>query len=234
MNYQHYFKLGQKLLLKVQDDSDQQDRTELLTAFVGSLDGDTLITTLPSPYGANAAAQYLPQKGISFEIMTESMGLGVRVYGSFAEAIDGNRFAIKLTSGIEMFQRRLHKRFNCELGIRFSRAAKTLQTMRGIWEKNLEVLYSPEAPLVYDNFKKCRVNISSEGMRFSINPPAEQGDICLILINLNDGKPPICAINEIVWTCIQDDETTITAGMRFINILSVDQHRIEHYIEARQ
>ncbi|MCK4503299.1 MAG: PilZ domain-containing protein [Desulfuromonadales bacterium] len=234
MSYLHYFKPGQQLLLKVQNDSKPRERTELMTVYVSSLENDIIIITLANPYGENAATQYPLNDNLTFEITTESMGLGIRAKGSLIEIIDGNRFALKLCTGIEMFQRRLRKRYNCQLGIRFSRAAKTLQTMRGIWEKNLEVLYSPEAPIIYDNFRTCRINISSEGIRFAIKPPAEQGDICLILINLNDGRPPICAIAEIVWTCMQDDESSLTAGMRFINILSADQLRLEHFIATEK
>ena len=227
MNYQRYFKSDQQLLLKVQKDAENSARTELMTVFVVSLDEESLLLSLP--YGTDAVEQYPFHEGLSFEISTESMGLGIRATGQFEKKIDGNKFSIRLNSDLEMFQRRISKRFDCQLGIRFSRAAKTLQTMREIWEKNLKVLYSPEAPLVFDGFKSYRVNISSGGMRFDIKPPADQGELCLILINLDDGKPPVCAIAEVVWVCMQD-ETAVTTGMRFINILSEDQQRIDNFI----
>lgn len=233
MNYQHYFKSGQQLLIKIKNPSKGDEHTELMTAYVSSLEKDILIISLSHPYGENAANQYPLSDELIFDITTESMGLGVRAEATFIEIIAGTKFALKFCTGIEMFQRRLHKRYDCNLGIRFSRSAKTLQTMRDIWKKNIEVLYSPEAPLVYDNFKKSRINISSEGIRFTIKAPANQGDICLILINLNDGKPPICAITEIVWTCMEDNEIALTAGMRFIRILSSDQKRIEEFIQTK-
>ncbi|MCD6581902.1 MAG: PilZ domain-containing protein [Desulfuromusa sp.] len=231
MDYQRYFKSGQQLLLKAQNETTQDGRTELMTVFVVSLEEDSLVLSLP--YGANAVDQYPFSEGLSFEISTEALGLGVRTTGNFEKKIDGNQFTLKLNPDLEMFQRRISQRFDCELGIRFSRAAKTLQTMREIWEKNIEVLYSPEAPLVFDGFKSYRVNISSGGIRFSIKPPADQGELCLVLINLEDGKPPVCAIAEVVWVCMQD-ETVVTAGMRFINILSADQHRIDNFISKNK
>lgn len=232
MSYQHYFKSGQQLLIKIKKTSPVEEHTELMTAFVSSLERDILIISLSHPYGDDSANQYPLNDDLTFEITTESMGLGVRVRATFIEVIDGTKFALKFCTGIEMFQRRLHKRYDCNLGIRFSRSAKTLQTMRAIWEKNIEVLRSPEAPLVYDNFKKSHVNISSEGIRFTIKAPASQGDICLILINLNDSKPPICAITEIVWTCMLDNDIALTAGMRFISVLSADQNRIAEFIKS--
>ena len=228
MKYQRHFRLGQQLLLKIQGDPTGKGRTELMTVFIVSLEGNSLIVSLP--YGADAVDQYPFSKGLSFEISTESMGLGVKVTGAFEKRISGNQFAIKLDTDLQMFQRRISPRLDCQLGIRFSRAAKTLQTMREIWEKNIEVLYSPEAPIVFDGFKSCHVNISSGGMRFSIKPPADQGELCLLLINLEDRKPPVCAIAEIVWICMED-ESTVTAGMRFIKILSEDQQRVENFID---
>jgi hypothetical protein len=230
MNYQRYFKTDQQLLLKVQKDAESSARTELMSVLVVSLNEDSLLVSLP--YGADAVDQYPFSEELSFEITTESMGLGIRATGHFEKKIAGNRFSIKLNSDLKMFQRRISKRLDCQLGIRFSRAAKTLQTMREIWEKNLKVLHSPEAPLVFDGFKSYRVNISSGGMRFSIKPPADQGELCLVLINLDDGKPPVCAIAEVVWVCMEN-ESAVTAGMRFINILSEDQHRIDHFINSK-
>ncbi len=231
MNYHRYFKPGRQLLLRAIYKEESADRTELMTVFVVSLEKETLILSLP--YGDDAVEQYPFKEGLTFEITTEVMGMGIRATGVFDKKIDGSHIALKVNTDLQMFQRRVSQRFDCQLGIRFSRAAKTLQTMREIWEKNIKVLHSPEAPLVFDGFKPCRINISSGGIRFAIKPPADQGDLCLILINLEDGKPPICTIAETVWICMQD-ESTVTAGMRFINILSEDQQRISDYIQKNK
>ncbi len=231
MKFQRYFKSGQQLLLRVLNKTRQDGRTELISASVVASESDTLILTLP--YGEDAENQYPFEAGHEFEITTDALGLGVRAKGRFFKKIGTSRFALKLDPELEMFQRRISQRYDCSLGIRFSRAAKTLRTMRGIWEKNIEVLSSPEAPLVFDGFRKTRVNISSGGIRLTIKPPANQGELCLILIALDDGKPPVCTIAEIVWTCMQD-ETAMTAGMRFINILCDDQQRIEDFINNQK
>ncbi len=227
MNYQRYFKPGRQLLLRAIYAEEGAERTEFITAFVVSLENEILIVSLP--YGDNAAEQYLFEKDHSIEITTEVMGMGIRATGTFDHKIDGKQIALKVNADLQMFQRRISERFDCQLGVRFSRAAKTLQTMRDIWEKNIKVLHSPEAPLVFDGFKSCRLNISSGGIRFAVKPPIDQGDLSLVLINLEDGKPPVCAIAEAVWICIQN-ESAATAGMRFINILSEDQQRISDYI----
>jgi hypothetical protein len=227
MKYQRYFKPGQQLLLKTLRDTEKNGYAELMSVFIISLEGDSL--TLSLPYGTDAADRYPFNEGLLFEITTEAMGLGIRATGTFQKKIDENQFTLQIHPDLQMFQRRVSQRFDCKLGIRFSRAAKTLQTMREIWKKNIEVLHSPEAPLIFDGFKSCKINISSGGVRFSIKPPGNQGELCLILINLEDGKPPVCAIAEVIWACIQDT-STVDVGTRFINILSEDQQRIDDFI----
>ncbi|MBN1956832.1 MAG: PilZ domain-containing protein [Desulfuromonadales bacterium] len=231
MNYQRYFKPEQQLLLQVENDLSQNARTELMTINVVSCEEDRLVVSLP--YDADAVDQYPFREEMPFEITTETMGMGVRTKGRFERKINSSQFAITLHSELQMFQRRISQRFDCMLGIRFSRAAKTLQTMRHIWERNLDVLYSPEAPLIFEGFKSTRVNISSGGIRLSIKPPVNQGELCLTLINLEDGKPPICAIAEVVWMCVKDEDA-VTAGMRFINILGDDQKRIDTFIDRNK
>ncbi len=230
MKFQRYFKSGQQLLLKATNPK-QDGRTELISVFAASINGNQLVVSLP--YGADAVDQYPFEDNSTFEITTEALGLGIRANGRFQERISGSQFSLQLDPELEMFQRRISQRFDCELGIRFSRAAKTLQTMREIWEKNLQVLNNPEAPVLFEGFQKVKVNISSGGIRLTIKPPASQGELCLILINLNDGKPPVCTIAEVVWTC-SPDESIMTAGMRFINILAEDQQRIEDFINDQK
>lgn len=230
MKFQRYFKSGQQLLLKATNKK-HDGRTELISVLVSALNNDHLVVSLP--YGADAVDQYPFENNSNFEITTEAFGLGVMATGAFEKRLDGNRFSLKLDPDLEMFQRRISQRYDCKLGIRFSRAAKTLQTMREIWEKNLEVINKPEAPVLFDGFQEVPVNISAGGIRLTIKPPANQGELCLILINLNDGKPPVCTIAEVVWTC-SPDESIMTAGMRFINILEDDQYRIDAFITAHK
>lgn len=228
MSIQRYFKPKQKLLLRLTTDLNQDKRTELLSAIVVSCIQDTL--TLKLWYGDDAVDQYPFREGLPFEITTESLGVGIRATGSFMHRINGNQFAVRLDTHLQIFQRRISQRLDCKVGIRFSRAAKNLENLRSIWERNLEVLRSPEAPLIYEGFKTSPVNLSSGGIRLVIKPPAHEGELGLLLIDLEDGGPPISTIVETVWFG-QQDASAVTAGMRFINILSDDQKRIDLFIE---
>ena len=230
MNYNRYLKSHQQLILQRRGDS-SADHTELMIVTVATVEENRLVVN--SPYGSDIIDQYAIGTDTPVEITTEVMGMGARVSARYKEKLGNNRIALELDYDFSLFQRRVVERTDCDLGIRFSRGAKTINAMRDIWKKNLAVLHSPEAPLIYQGFRSCRVNISSGGIRFALKPAANQGDLCLILLNLNDGKPPVCTIAEVVWSCMIDDEAA-TTGMRFINILNQDKDRINIFVEKNK
>ena len=227
MLYQRYFKNGQRLLLKTMN-TGEDGRTDLLTVYMDGGGSEIFILTLP--YGHDAAEQYPFSEGMLFELSSELLGLGIRVTGTFLERIDGKRIALKIQPDLQMFQRRATQRFDCRVGIRFTRGQGALKALRNTWEKNIKILHSPNAPLTMEGFNPCQVNISSGGIRFALRPPVAPAELCLMLIDLSDGMVPVCALAEIIWTQPSEDETIILSGMRFINILETDQKRIEKFI----
>ncbi|MFO7812128.1 MAG: PilZ domain-containing protein [Pelovirga sp.] len=232
MNFKCYFKTDQQLILQHQNDhSAAARRTELLIVSVAGVEGNQLIVN--SPYGSEVVEHYAISPDTVVEITTDVMGMGARVSGRFEKKLNDRQFSIVLNYDMSLFQRRVKERLDCDLGIRFSRGAKTLSAMRNIWEKNLNVLYGPEAPLIFQGFRSCRANISAGGIRFAMKPAANQGDLCLILIHLDDSKPPVCSIAEVVWSCMIGEDAA-TTGMRFINILKEDQDRIGAFIKRKK
>jgi len=232
MNFERYFKTDQQLILQSLDNqSSSTKRTELIIVTVAGIEGNRLI--LNSLYGSDVIDHYAITPDALIEVTTDAMGMGARVSGHLEKKLSSKQFTILLNHDMSLFQRRVKERLDCDLGIRFSREAKTLTAMRSIWEKNLKVLYSPEAPLIFQGFSPCRVNISAGGIRFAMKPAADQGDLCLILIHLEDSKPPVCTIAEVVWICMIDDNAA-TTGLRFINILHQDQERINAFIDSNK
>lgn len=231
MIHQRYFKNGQKILLTSLAPT-EKGRTELLTAEIDGGSHNSFFVSLP--YSEDAADQYPFTSGMPFAITSDSMGLGIRVTGEFDKKLDGKRVAIKINNDLQMFQRRNTLRLDCRLGIRFTRSQGALKALRKTWEKNIELLHSPDVPLIFEGFKPCHVNISSGGIRFNLRPPANPAELCLLLINIDDGKAPICALAEIVWTRPEKDETIVASGMRYINILEADQQRIEKFVKGRK
>jgi len=231
MIHQRYFKNGQRILLTLQQ-QENNGRKEYLTAIVNGGDESSFIVSLP--YSEDAAHQYPFTAGMKFEISSDSMGLGVRVSAEFKRQLDGKRISLLVKDDLQMFQRRNSPRIDCKLGIRFTRGQGALKALRKTWEKNIKLLHSPDAPLIFEGFKPCWVNLSSGGIRFNLRPPVSPAELCLLLLNLDDGKVPICALAEIIWTRPENDETIIVSGMRFINILEEDQQRISKFINQRR
>ncbi len=227
MIYQRYFKNGQKILLSPLEQQ-VDGRKEFLTAIITGGDDNDFIVALP--YSDDAANHYPFAPGMPFEISSDSMGLGIRVTCKFKKQIDGKRIILSINNDLQMFQRRSTPRLDCRIGIRFTRSQGDLKSLRKIWEKNITLLHSPSAPLIFEGFKPCQVNISTGGIRFNLRPPVSPSELCLLLLNLDDGKVPVCTVSEVIWTRPEKDETIIVSGMRFINILEQDQQRIHEFI----
>ena len=228
MLYQRYFKTGQKLLLRAVDRPGNDRRTELLSTILEG--GEDNVYTLCLPYGDDATEQYPFVAGMPFAISSETLGLGIRVTGRIEQKIDGKRISLKIDPDLQMFQRRNQPRLDCTLGLRFTRGQGTLKALRASWEKNIQVLKGPNAAIKMDGFHTCPFNLSSGGIRFALRAPVDHTELCLMLIDLQQDKLPICALAEVVWTRPEQDESIVSAGMRFINILAADQKRIDRYI----
>ena len=231
MLYQRYFKNGQRLLLRTLSPI-PEGQTHLLSAYMEGGEKDTFILSLP--YSEDAATQYTFAPGMTFEISSDTLGLGIRATASFSHKVDSQRIALHIRKDLQMFQRRAAPRLDCNLGIRFTRGQGALKALRATWEKNVQVLNSPGAPLNLQGFQPCQVNLSCGGIRFRLRPPVNLSELCLMLIQLDDGMLPICTLAEVLWTRPEQEDTVIVSGMRFINILEADQKRIEKLVRGNK
>ena len=229
MIYQRYFKTGQKIQLRAKQPLPPEGRNQLLSATLDS--GNSDFFDLSLPYGPDAVAQYPFITDMPFELSADALGLGVKVTVTFLKALTNNRIRVQVFPDLQMFQRRTQLRLDCSLGVRFTRGKNSLMKLRKTWEKNASILEKASQPVPLQGFNPCRLNLSTGGVRFSLQSPAETNDICLILFDLVDGKGPICVLAEIVWTSEKDQSNVVHAGMQFIDILKQDQKRIESYIQ---
>jgi len=227
MIHQRYFRPGQKILLRPLDPASPDGYAGLLSSYIHGGGVDYFDLTLP--YGDNAAKQYPFHKEMEFELSSDSLGLGARVYGHFREILSGNQIRVHILPDLQMFQRRAKPRIDCRIGIRFTRGRGTLLAMRQTWEKNVDLLSGDKPLPKLSGFSSCKVNLSSGGIRFSVRPPAEPNDLCLLLLDLADKNPPICALAEVIWSIPEQEGEVLLTGMQFLNITVTDQKRVDEF-----
>ena len=230
MPHSRYFKKGQKIILRALDPGAQAGRFESLTVYLEALDRDCLDFALP--YRNRDEERYPFAPGMPFEILSDSLGLGVSLTGRFRERIGAHLIRVEVNHDLQMFQRRLFGRRDLRIGLRFTRGQGTLRSFREQWEKNIHILAKSGELSRLPAFPRCRVNLSASGIRFGVRAPVEIADLFLLLLEIDGASPPICTLAEVVWTGEEENGDRVTAGMRFIAILESDRKRIDRLLKA--
>jgi hypothetical protein len=230
MPYSRYFKKGQKIILRALDPGTQTGRFESLTVYLEALNRDFLDFTLP--YRNRKEEQYPFVPGMPFEILSDSMGLGVSITGRFRERVGDQLIRMEANHDLQVFKRRLFGRSDLKIGLRFTRGQGSLRSFREQWEKNIRILEKNGNLSQLPAFPRCRVNLSASGIRFSVKAPVEFAELFLLLLEIDGVAPPICALAEVVWTGEEENDDRVTAGMRFIAILESDRKRIDRFLKA--
>lgn len=230
MSLSRYFKPEQKVMLRRIDTNGPADQFEALTAFVTEVGSGSI--DLELPYRSKEEKVYPFENDQSFELKTISMGMGLKFRANFIDNRAGNRVRFSCSPNFQAFQQRPGPHIDIRLGLRFSRGEGEIGALRRLWEKNTRLLHSGGKLTTLKDFRPCPVNLSAGGMRFTSTADMAMSDVCLVLINLEDSGPPICALSEVVWSSQEEGSRLITTGMQFLNILEEDQSRIEAFIRA--
>jgi PilZ domain len=232
MTLKKYFKTEQKLVLKpLLDAGGEQTNVEHLSTFL--IDVRNGYCDLRLPYGKTIAEQFPFENEMPVELLGDSFGLGIKVLGHFDRFLDGDTIRIKTLSDLKIFQRRLHPRHERIIGIRYTKGRGTLRSYRAQWKKNIDLLEKSVDLSKLKNFPRSQANISPSGIRIPVKPPIAEADLCLLLIELVEQTPPICALAEVVWIGSLDDSEQLVAGMQFINIRKSDQLRIASFLNQK-
>jgi len=228
MPYSKYFRPDQKLLLRpLRDD---QERVENLSVYVVRYQADEIRLYLP--YGNRPGEEYPFEPDMPVELVGEVLGLGLRITGTVQRQLERDRIDVRLNNDLQAFQRRLHPRGDVTVGLRYTRGHGALRTFRGQWEKNVRLLADQRSLKKLGHFPRVAINLGTGGLRFAIRSPVQVADLCMVLIQLQPGTTPICALAEVVWIADEGDEQAEkrTAGLQFINILKSDQQKIEVFL----
>jgi c-di-GMP-binding flagellar brake protein YcgR len=228
MSFARYFKPGQKVLLRVME---PPGRFEALTASFQEEGSDYFDLALP--YHSEGGETYPFAPEMPLELMSDHLGLGVRLTCRFREQRNGNLIRVGITGGLQIFQRRQYRRVDATAGLRYTKGRGTLRSFREQWEKNSRILEATKDFSKLPPFPRTRINLSTGGMRFEIRAPVEVADLCLILLQLDPNARPFCILAEVVWLAEQQVDDRRAAGMRFVSILEADQKRLEAFVRER-
>lgn len=226
--YNKYFRPEQKVQLRLS--TSQVDTTETLTLYFAEQGPDYF--DLIFPYKSRNGEEFPLAPGMSMELTTESMGVGVKMTVEFLNYVHGREMIrVKGIGELKAFQRRTQPRIDIQCGVRFTRGQGALRSLREHWLKNIEIINQIN-PKDLPPFTQSRLNLSSSGFRLAIKPPVECADLFLVLIQLTPGAKPLCLLCETVWTgSVRDEEGRIPCGMHFIGMTEADRKTVEAQVK---
>jgi hypothetical protein len=231
MRYFKYFQQGQKVLLRALSPESPLERFEALTAYVQECGVGYLDLTLP--YRLPSGEQYPFAPGMPFELLSTGLGLGLRMSGRFRNQQSAERIRMSINPDLHIFQRRIHRRLEALVGVRYAKGAGKLRSLRNQWEQNVTLL-GDRRDLKLPSIPAGPVNLSASGIRLPLAPPVAVADLAMLLLRLDEDQAPICSLAEVVWTGKPLSDGRIPAGMQFIEILEADRSRIENYVRQTE
>lgn len=230
MSYSKYFKPGQKIMMKAISPFIEEGRFEALRVFFKEAGQDSFDLALPYTVEEGEAYPFAPE--MPFELYTDAFGLGVRLTCCFVGYPKPNIIRVRINYDLEIIHRRQHRRREGIIGLRYTKGRGLIRTLRDQWEKNLRILSDGRDLSKLPAFPRSNVNISGGGIAFQMKPPIQEDDLCLLLIDLNDGRPPISTLAEIIWIAeAPEDADRIKAGLQFLHIMEKDRKRIIDFVE---
>jgi len=230
MPLKKYFKEGQKISLHTINGAEEEKMVDSLTCYL-KVQGRGYVD-LTVPYGSNQDESYPFDPKTKFEILSDSMGVGVRLTGHFEKQLKEDTIRVQHNSDLQLIHRRVEDRRQEVLELGYTKGKGKLRSFRQQWEKNVKILENIKDTSKLPTFPKVDVNISMTGVGFKVKTPIEIADLCLLFINLNDGKPPVCTMTEVVWRDEDESGGRCMAGFQYLNILDKDQKRIRKFVKT--
>lgn len=228
MAYRKYFKPDQKLLVTLSEDG--REHHETLTMYF--VEGSGKHMKLRLPYKLKRGEEHQFHDGEEFDLATESLGLGIRQRARYESYLNESLLQVAPVGNLQVFQRRLHPRVNVKIGIKFVRGTGNLRSFQEQWKKNVKVLEAGTNIASLQNLPVYSANLSAGGLRIPIKGPVDHADLFLILINIEDGKPPVCVLAEAAWTAEPDPKGFVATGLQFLNITDADKSRLLRFVAA--
>lgn len=230
MSYGKYFNKGQKVFIKRIFTDEERTALDTITGY--AMRSQPMQLDLALPYGCDAADSYPFEPGMQFEILTDHMGMGMRLVASFVERISSQDIRLQFEGNLEFISRRIYRRVDVNAWVGTKRSKGNLAEMRTLWEEHLNKIKSGVSAAELTEFKKHLINLAGGGIRLPLQAPVEQSELVLVYLSIGDKKGIICALAEAVWIGPVEANDTQQIGLRFLNVLEADQARIDTVVKA--
>lgn len=230
MSYGKYFNKGQKVFIKRIFTDEERTALDTITGY--AMRSQPMQLDLALPYGCDAADSYPFEPGMQFEILTDHMGMGMRLVASFVERISSQDIRLQFEGNLEFISRRIYRRVDVNAWVGTKRSKGNLAEMRTLWEEHLNKIKSGVSAAELTEFKKHLINLAGGGIRLPLQAPVEQSELVLVYLSIGDKKGIICALAEAVWIGPVEANDTQQIGLRFLNVLEEDQARIDTVVKA--
>ena len=231
MPLKKYFKEGQKISLHAISGKEDTQKIDAITCYL-KIQGQGYVD-LTLPYGSNPDENYPFYPETKYEILSDAMGVGVRLTGHFEKYLKSDLIRVRHNSDLQLIHRRVEDRRQEILELGYTKGKGKLRSFKQQWKKNTKILENIDTTANLPKFPQVNVNISMTGVGFKIKTPIEIADLCLLYINLNDGKPPVCTMTEVVWRAEEEKDGRCMAGFQYLNILEADRKRIQRFIKEK-
>jgi hypothetical protein len=220
MHYDKYFGRQQKVfLINISEERD----TTVYNSFTGRvlLCNDTHIL-LKTAYRLFSSDQGDLRPGMQFKLTTEALGMGVQLRAELIELVSPEELRLRPLGELSVYQRRQTARTDLRLPFLHVAQKSSLASFQREWRRVIQDLHSPAPPRL--KLTETDLNLSAGGFRIEL--PGEPSHLALAVIDLQDGKPPVCAVAELVWHERNEEPESVVCGHRFVEILKEDQERL--------
>lgn len=220
MHYDKYFGRQQKVfLINISEERD----TTVYNSFTGRVllcnDAHILLKTAYRLF-SNDQGDLRP--GMQFKLTTEALGMGVQLRAELIEVVSPEELRLRPLGDLSVYQRRQSPRADLTLPLLLVPQKSSLASFQREWRRVVQDLHSPVPPRL--KLAETELNLSAGGFRIELS--GEPSHLALAVIDLQDSKPLICAVAELVWHERNEEQARVVCGHRFVEILKEDQERL--------
>lgn len=225
MRFETYFVLNQEVLLRRFSTSKQGSRVESCRAELVSREGAIFEFKLLC---SDKEARF--SSGEFIELHSDRFDLGVRLTG-LCLGCSNRILRFEAHDDLELFYRRQYWRVTLPVWHGMVRVNQSKLPLYEVWKKAQALSDDKDLdPSIHVEIVRQPLNLSAGGVRAELQAPVKTKENCLLYLCLDDGKPTVCALCEVVWVQPGESEGMQLCGLRFSNLIESDLTRIDRYV----